>query len=387
MDGVESTIQRIFRRHWPSYRCTHRLPLRAHKAASALSSCRTAALGGHVQRCPHGHVEQVWYNSCRHRVCPLCAWRDRERWVARQIQRLPACDYFHVVFTIPDELNELWRYNRMAFTNLLMRAGWKSLQEMLADPRHLGATPGALAGFHSWGQTLWLHPHAHVLVTAGGLDSEGRWRPCPYSGLLPARALSTKFRGKLRAWLIAAIEGERLTLPPGRPIRYWLNALNRLGRKRWHVHIQPRYRHGRGVVRYLGRYLKGGCVSDRRLTLLPDGRIGLGFKDNFCNPPKRGQLAFSPDEFIGRVLGHVPESGQHLVRAYGLFSSARSADLERLREVLGELPLDEAEELLCETLLHPAPSPPPCCPRCGAQLVPSPLPRTARAPPDGGWTR
>jgi hypothetical protein len=384
LTGVTLVLPDIFREHWPAFRDSRRWPRRVYKAGAALSGCRTSALGGHLERCPHGHFERRHYNSCRHRSCPLCAWRDRARWVAAQIQRLPACDYFHVIFTIPSEYRPLWRYNRAAFTNLLMRAGWETLRQMLADPKHLGALPGAVAGFHSWGQTLWVHPHAHFLVSAGGLDPQGRWRPCPYSGLLPARALSAKFRGKLRAWLIREIKEERLVLPPERTKQQWLNELNRLGRKRHNVRVMPRYRHGRGVIAYLGRYLKGGCVSDRRLTRLANGSVRLAYKDNHCNPPKSQSLELSVEELMTRVLEHVPETGQHVVRSYGLFAPARREELDVLRAHLGELP-PEAEDEVLAPLMDALDWEPPAriCPVCGATLISTPLPRIIRPPPSG----
>lgn len=351
-----------------------------HKAASALTTCRTAARGGHVKRCPAGHVHEVWYNSCRHRSCPLCAWRDRERWVTAQTERLPQCDYFHVIFTIPAELNSLWSYNRGDFTNVLMRTAWETLRQILADPKHLGALPGAVAGFHSWGQTLWMHPHAHFLVTAGGIDSQGQWRNTPYSGLLPAKALSAKFRGKLRAWLIREIRNDRLVLPPERSKQQWLNELNRLGRKKHHVMVQPRYKHGRGVIRYLGRYLKGGCVSDRRITQLANGSIRLDYKDNFCDPPKQQTIELTPGQFMGRVLGHVPETGQHVVRSYGLFAPCKRNLLDRVREALGELPHEDDDPPPSEGRTPPL-QPTEHCPVCGAALLNTPLRRRARAPP------
>lgn len=376
-------LQELFRKHWPAYRDARRRPLRVHKAGAALSTCRTAKRGGHAERCPHGHFERRHYNSCRHRSCPLCAWRDRARWVAAQIKRLPACDYFHVIFTVPSEYNPLWRYNRQAFTNLLLRAGWETLRQMLADPKHLGALPGAVAGFHSWGETLWVHPHGHFLVSAGGLDEQGRWQPCPYSGLLPSKALSAKFRGKLRAWLIREIHADRLVLPPERTQQQWLNLLNKLGRKKHHVMVMPRYKHGRGVIAYMGRYLKGGCVSDRRLTRLANGLIRLLYKDNHCNPPKSSTIDLSVNELMGRVLEHVPETGQHVVRSYGLFASAKRFELAAAHAQLGELPPEEDDEKELVSLLTALEWEPPArvCPVCGAELILAPLPPTIRAPP------
>lgn len=235
---------------------------------------------------------------------------------------------------------------------------------------------------HSWGQTLWVHPHAHFLVSAGGVDEHGRWRPCPYSGLLPATALGAKFRGKLRAWLIREIRAGRLVLPPQRSRQQWLNLLNRLGRKKHHVMVMPRYKHGRGVIAYLGRYLKGGCVSDRRLSRLGNGSIRLAYKDNHCDPPKRRTLELGAEELMGRILEHVPETGQHVVRSYGLFAPARRAELDAVRTQLGELSPetdDETSVSLFDALCWEPSAP--VCPVCGAALVTAVLPRISRAPP------
>ena len=336
-----------------------------------------------MQKCPEGHVERVWYNSCRHRCCPICTFLARERWVRRQLARLPACDYFHVVFTIPCELNALWAYNRRVMTTLLFRCAWESARQMLADEKHLGALPGALAAFHSWGQTLWQHPHVHMLVSAGGLDEHGVWRPTRPGWLLPGRALSAKFRGKLRAWLIRAIERDELLLPPERSKQQWLNLLNRLGRKKWHVKVMPPYRHGRGVVRYLGRYLKGGPISDRRLSRPDADTIRLRYKDNLSNPPKRGTVDLTAGEFVRRFLDHVPEPGQHLVRRYGLFAPSKRAELDAARAQLGQLPVaEELEDLawqeLCVSMSRFDPT---RCPVCGAALVRGRFIAPIRGPP------
>ena len=134
------TLQSIFRQHFGAYAATHRLPLRHHKAAAALTSCRTAALGGHVQACPEGHKQRVGYNSCKHRACPQCAYLSVERWLAAQQARLLACDHYHGVFTLPHELHDLWRWNRQTFADLLFRTARDTLFTLLEDPRHLGAT-------------------------------------------------------------------------------------------------------------------------------------------------------------------------------------------------------------------------------------------------------
>jgi hypothetical protein len=154
-------LQQLLAAHYPAFEQTHPLPAHVRDAVHCLRSCRTAALGGHVQACPEGHMERVWYNSCRHRFCPQCAQLQIARWLERQRARLLACDHYHVIFTIPSELNPLWLANVRELATLLFRAAWDTLSELLGDAKYLGATPGMIAALHTWGQTLVLHPHLH----------------------------------------------------------------------------------------------------------------------------------------------------------------------------------------------------------------------------------
>ena len=139
------------------------LPAYVRRAAHAIMQCRTAALGGHVQACPDGHMARIWYNSCRHRSCPQCAYLQTERWLAHQQARLLACDHYHVIFTLPHELNPLWLANVPVMTALLFQTVRDTLGTLLADPKYLGAQPGIIAALHTWSQTLVLHPHLHCL--------------------------------------------------------------------------------------------------------------------------------------------------------------------------------------------------------------------------------
>ena len=167
------TLQTIFQDAFPTYEQMHPLPTYVRRAVRAIMQCRTAALGGHVQACPDGHMSRVWYNSCRHRACPQCAYLQTERWLALQRARLLACDHYHVIFTLPHELNPLWLANVPVMTTLLFQAVRDTLGTLLADPKYLGAQPGILAALHTWSQTLVLHPHLHCLVTGGGLTPAG----------------------------------------------------------------------------------------------------------------------------------------------------------------------------------------------------------------------
>jgi transposase-like zinc-binding protein/putative transposase len=162
------TLQTIFQDAFPAYEQTHPLPSHVRRAARAIMPCRTAALGGHIQACPDGHISRVWYNSCRHRSCPPCAYLQTAWWLALQRARLLACDHYHVIFTLPHDLNPLWLANVPVMTTLLLQAVRDTLSTLLADPKYLGAQPGILATLHTWSQTLILPPHVHCLVTGVG---------------------------------------------------------------------------------------------------------------------------------------------------------------------------------------------------------------------------
>src|SRR5207249_1014200 len=258
-----------FQAAFPAYELSQALPAHVRRAAHAIMQCRTAALGGHVQACPDGHFTRIWYNSCRHRACPQCAYLQTERWLALQRARLLACDHYHVIFTLPHDLNPLWLANVPLMTTLLLQAVRDTLGTLLADPKYLGAQPGIIAALHTWSQTLVLHPHMHCLVTGGGLTADGSWKAVRQGFLLPVRVVMAVLRGKLLAAIRQALACEELRLPEGSRPQQMLNLLIRLGHPRktkWNVHIRERYRHGAGVVTYLARYLRGGPIKNARLV-------------------------------------------------------------------------------------------------------------------------
>jgi Transposase zinc-binding domain/Putative transposase len=195
----EVTRQTILPRGDAAYARRHAWPAQVRRAVWASLACRTAVLGGHVQACPAGHIERIWYNSCRHRMCPQCAWAQTERWLARQKARLLACEHYHVIFTMPHELSDLWLANIEGMSQLLFSSVHHTLLELLGDRKYLGAKPGIIATLHTWSQTLLLHPHIHCLVTGGGLNETGQWVAVRHGFLLPMRVIMALFRGKLLA--------------------------------------------------------------------------------------------------------------------------------------------------------------------------------------------
>ena len=180
-------LRGIFQQHFEAYAARRRVPLYVHRAAYWISSCRTAALGGHVRRCPAGHMERAFYNSCHQRGCPQCQAMATEAWLARQRERLLARAHHHLILTMPHDLNDLWRWNRASMAAQLFDTVRSVLSELLGDPKYLGAKPAFLAALHTWGSSLTLHPHLHVLAADGGLDDSGAWVTPRRSHFLPAR--------------------------------------------------------------------------------------------------------------------------------------------------------------------------------------------------------
>ena len=385
------TLQTIFQDAYPLYEQTHLLPTHVCRAARAIMQCRTAALGGHVQACPDGHVARIWYNSCRHRSCPQCAYLQTERWLALQRARLLACDHYHVIFTLPHDLNPLWLANVPVMTALLFQAVRATLLALLADPKYLGAQPGILAALHTWSQTLVLHPHVHCLVTGGGLTADGQWQAVRNGFLLPVRVVMAVFRGKLLTAIRQALAHEALTLPEAVRPQQMLNRLTQLGhpkKTKWNVHIRERYRHGVGVVTYLARYLRGGPLKNARLVAWDGNRVTFTCRarqeEADGDRPAAQQITLAVADFLQRWLLHVPMPQTRVIRSYGLYHPTQAEALAVCRVALGQPPVEAPVVLDWQTVcaqrgdLHPE-----CCPTCGQLLVCTAVIPRAGAPPLG----
>ena len=371
------TLQMIFQDAFPAYEQTHPLPAHVRRAARTVMQCRTAALGGHVQACPDGHMARIWYNSCRHRACPQCASLQTERWLALQQARLLACDHYHVIFTLPHDLNPLWLANVSVMTTLLFQAVHDTLRTLLADPKYLGAQPGLLTALHTWSQTLVLHPHLHCLVTGGGLTPDGHWKAVRNGFLLPARVVMAVFRGKMLGGLRQAFARDALVLPEAMRPQQFLNLLHRLGHAQktpWNVHIRERYRHGAGVVTYLARYLRGGPIKNGRLVAYDGERVTFTYRarqeeaDVESISPQRMTLPVA--DFLQRWLLHVPMPQTRVVRSYGLYHPSHAAALAVCRAELGQPPMEVPAALDWQTVCaQRGDAHPERCPTCGQRLV------------------
>jgi len=334
------TLQDILQASFTAFAQVHKVPGRVWRAARAVMQCRTAALGGHVRRCPEGHVTEIWYNSCRHRACPRCGQPRSSPWRDSWQQQLLPTDHFHVVFPLPSELHELWRWNRQVLTEVLFRCVRETLFTLLGAAQGLGAKPGVLAALPTWGRTLSLHPHAHCIVTGGGLGPDGSWRAVTKGYLLPVAVVRALFRGKVLGELEALWTSGQLVMPPHLNDEGVRGVLIEAARKKWNVRIAERYAHGRGVAKSLARYVRGGPIKDHRLVIF-DGQQGTFRYGNHRQLEARGkphqqELRLSVAAFLQRWSEHVPLPGVQGVRAWGLDAATPRPKLEQSREQLPE---------------------------------------------------
>lgn len=333
-------------------------------------------MGGHVRACPERHETHLYFNSCRHRACPQCGRSRVEPWLAARLAQLLPCDHYHVIFTVPHELEPLWFSQRARMQDLLFTAVRDTLLELLADPKYLGARPGVIATLHTWGRTLSFHPHVHCLVTGGGLGASG-WAPVRNGYLLPVRVVRKLFRGKLLARLRDALAQGILLLPPGFSRVRLESLLRRLGTRTWNVHLRERYAHGRGVLVYLGRYLRGGPITNRRLVALTERTVVFRYTDHRDTRSKL--LSLPIEHFVQRLTWHVPEPRLHLVRYWGLYARDRAPDRESARAAI----VPSAPGRPSPTVALPRARPPvdTPCPTCGRPLVVVAIWSRGREPP------
>lgn len=365
---MNPTIQNIMKTSYKAFEQTHKLSLYVRRAAEALIKCRTAELGGHLQSCPEGHYQRQWYNSCRHRFCPQCNWIRIEQWLEKQKERILACGHYHMIFTIPHELGDIWLFNTKVMANLLFTCVRDTLYEFFLDKRHIGGKPGIIATLHTWSQTMILHPHIHCLVTEGGLTND-RWISTKQKGyLLPVKAVMTVFRGKFLYYINKAIENGMITLPDSMTIQQWKNLKNKLGRAKWNVHIRERYDHGCGILIYLSRYIRGGAMSNRRIVSFDEEKVVFTYKNS--DRSKKERMILPASHFIQRYLLHIPHPYKKVVRYYGIYASTAKDELIICRNIFGQEAIKESEVIDWQNYSdkktddHPE-----RCPVCGSRLI------------------
>jgi hypothetical protein len=365
----------IFRGHGAAWRTANagHVSLDQLKVMSAIESCRTAALGGHVARCEDCSHTTIAYNSCRNRHCPKCQGAAAKEWLAERAAELLPVPYYHLVFTLPAQIADIAYQNKAVIYDLLFKTSAEATLTIATDPKHLGAEIGITSVLHTWGSALTHHPHIHMIVPGGGISSDGkRWVSCRPGFFLPVRVLSRLFRRRFLDNLRAAHAAGRINFFAGHAhlgdAQAFAAYLAPLRKSEWVVYSKRPFGGPQAVLAYLSRYTHRVAIANSRLTALDDNGVTFKWKDYRIEGSARYKtMTLATHEFIRRFLIHVLPHGFHRIRHYGLFASAKRAEnIAKARQLLDaptpQLEADDranSEELI---LAHP-------CPCCGGRMI------------------
>jgi len=346
------------------------------KVMSAIARCRTAALGGHVERCDDCSYTTIAYNSCRNRHCPKCQGAAAREWLAEREAELLPVPYFHVVFTLPARIASFAYQNKAVVYDLLFKASSQAVLTIAADPEHLGGRIGITAVLHTWGSTMTHHPHVHMIVPGGGISLDGsRWLSCQPRFLLPVPVLTKLFQGLMLAKLLAAHKAGRLAffgphahLAERRAFAAYLAPLRRIT---WYVYAKPPFGGPKAVLAYLARYTHRVAIANSRLLARDQQGITFRYKDYRADDRARQKvMTLATSEFIRRFLLHVLPHGFHRIRHYGLLARPSCADnIARARKLLAvTMPQDHNADAGAVDPNEPT-TPSHLCPCCGGRMI------------------
>ncbi|WP_027400129.1 IS91 family transposase, partial [Anaerovorax odorimutans] len=305
-------VQDVFQQYGWEYLQNHKLSHVQSKAFLAISKCRTADLGGHTDQCENCGSIRISYNSCRNRHCPKCQTLAKERWIEGQKVNLLNVGYFHIVFTVPSELNIVIYQNQKVCYNILFRTVSETLQELCADKKYLGAKIGFTSILHTWGQNLCFHPHIHCVMAGGGLNKLGKWVNSRKKFLLPIKVLSRKFRGKF----LALLKKANLEFFGNSNPFVFNDLLDSCYKKEWIVYCKPPFKTAASVVEYLGRYTHRVAISNNRILSVKNGVVTFKWRD-YKDNSKWKIMTIAAEEFIRRFLMHILPQGFMKIRHYG----------------------------------------------------------------------
>jgi hypothetical protein len=368
------TVGEVLRAALPDFAQTHRLPAHHWKVLRALSLCHTAALGGHQYRCADCGLEHFVPHSCGNRHCPSCQRLDGAQWLERQAADLLPIPYFHVVFTLPHELNPLIQHNQAALYSLLFSSASDTLLSF--GRNNLNATLGITAVLHTWGQNLADHYHLHCVVTGGGLSLDRQsWVPLRPNWFFPVRALSVVFRAKFRDGLKQLFNHGQLQFPSSEPRlaqpAVFTRWLRRCSRRKWVVYTKRPFAGPQAVLGYLCRYTHRVAITNSRLqALAPDqGTVTFDYKD-YAHGGLHRSMKLTLTEFVRRFCLHILPPRFVKIRHYGLLSNRdRPARIAQARSLLAQLPLQREQPEDTSPTLHHVEPPPLVCPRCGSRAL------------------
>ena len=333
------TIQDVFNRFYPAYEKTHELSAVQRKAAYHIMNCKTGAFGVNIGMCGNCGCISIHYNSCRDRCCPMCQEFPKEKWVDARREDVLEAPYFHVVFTVPEELNPIIYSNQKLLYDTLYHASSGTLKELASDSRYLGADIGYICILHTWGSEMNFHPHLHAVVLGGGLDSRNCWKDNGEEFFLPIRVMSRLFRGKYLAELKQLWEDCRLEFH-GSAENYknhyaFKELLDSCYSKEWVPYCKKPFDGAESVIRYLGKYTHRIAISNYRIKDITDNTVTFTAKD-YKNQGKWKEVTISGEEFLHRFLMHVPPKKFVRIRHYGLLSSRnKNQKITICRNLLG----------------------------------------------------
>jgi predicted Zn-ribbon and HTH transcriptional regulator len=326
-------LQDIFRLYGAQYKDNHPLSYAQSKAFSAILNCRTAELGAHIDSCQNCGFFEISYNSCRNRHCPKCQTFAKERWIENQKQNLLDVGYFHVVFTVPEQLRPIFYQNQSLMYNLLFKAAADTLQELAADKKFLGAKLGFTTILHTWGQNLSYHPHLHCVIPAGGLAPSGKWLQSKKKFFIPIKVISRVFRGKFLHYLQEAnlrFLGDQAYLMDQRNFK---DLVKSCYNKEWVVYCKPPFKSAVAVIDYLGRYTHRVAISNNRIISIDNDQVAFKYRD-YKDNNKSKIMTLHAHEFIRRFLMHILPKGFTKIRHFGFLAPNLKAKLLTLCQFL-----------------------------------------------------
>lgn len=311
----------IFRMHGKKYCEINTLTPEQYKVMHAIVNCRTSVLGGHIDKCNHCGKKQCAYNSCRNRHCPKCETFKATKWLEEKQRELLPVSYFHVVFTIPHELNTLVLYNKAILYSLLFQSAWETLRTLGKTTKQLEGEMGMLSILHTWSQTLYQHNHVHCIVPGGALTSEGKWNHSRKKYLFPVKVMSAIFRGIYISKLREAFKNQKLTMPPPQNSNDFDTLLNVVMKKNWIVYIKEPFAGPEKLLNYLGRYTHKIAISNYRILACDNEFVTFKWRD-YSDNNKIKVMQLKPNEFIRRFLSHVVPNRFMRIRSYGFLANA-----------------------------------------------------------------
>lgn len=372
---MESKISKVFNQFADTYLKTSSATLEQHKVINCIKTCKTEALGYHIEQCPECEHQRLRYNSCNNRHCPNCQAVNKERWLLAKKYDLLPVKYFHTVFTVPADLRVLFLYNKKLLYNLLFSCAWQTVKSFSQDKRNrLQAKTGMVAVLHTWKQNVDYHPHLHCIIPAGGITANNKWKSSPSDGdyLFPVKAMSGVFKGKFMEAFKLLYKNEELNFPDviTKPAEYFWQLRESLFGTNWVVYSKESFKSEASVFEYLGRYTHKIAISNHRIKQVTNKTVSFEYTDRAAGYKKRIRT-LAGEEFIKLFLRHVLPPRFIKIRSYGFLASrTKTEDLTKLREYFGLSAYVKPPKLKVADVLELVWGiKPSVCPKCGGSLM------------------